>query len=132
MRAVHAQWRRQKLGRCCWARALLALGSSARRVVITTKDSKQLDNQIWPAIEAHKAKFPDYRFIEREVHTPEGGFIIGFTTDDAGRAEGWHKVDDFTGPLLVIADESKSITEDISRRSTDAPTTRFCCSQPRA
>lgn len=83
------------------------------RVVITTKDSKQLDNQIWPAIEAHKQEFPDYRFIEREVHSPDGAFVIGFTTDDAGRAEGWHKVDDFDGPLLIIADESKSIPEEI-------------------
>jgi hypothetical protein len=28
------------------------------RVVITTKDSKQLDNQIWPAIERHKGNSP--------------------------------------------------------------------------
>lgn len=83
------------------------------RVVITTKDSKQLDNQIWPAIEAHQGRFPQYRFIEREVHTPSGGFIIGFTTDDPGRAEGWHKMGDLDGPLLIIVDEAKSVAESV-------------------
>lgn len=83
------------------------------RVVITTKDSKQLDNQIWPAIERHKGKFPCYDFIERMVRNGTGGFIIGFTTDDPGRAEGWHKIDDFMGPLLIIGDEAKSIADAI-------------------
>lgn len=82
-------------------------------VVITTKDSKQLDNQIWPAIERHKGKFPVYDFIERMVRNGTGGFIIGFTTDDPGRAEGWHKINDFSGPLLVIGDEAKSIADGI-------------------
>jgi phage terminase large subunit len=83
------------------------------RVVIISKDSKQLDNQLWPAIEAHKEKFPGYDFIERMVRNGRGGFIIGFTTDDPGRVEGWHKLDDFCGPLLIIADESKSISDPI-------------------
>jgi phage terminase large subunit len=83
-------------------------------VVITTKDSKQLDNQIWPAIERHKGKFPCYDFIERMVRNGTGGFIIGFTTDDPGRAEGWHKINDFSGPLLIIADEAKSIPDAIN------------------
>lgn len=83
------------------------------RVVIISKDSKQLDNQLWPAIEAHKASFPKYEFIERMVRNGRGGFIIGFTTDDPGRVEGWHKLDDFSGPLLVIADETKSIPDPI-------------------
>lgn len=90
------------------------------RVVITTKDGKQLDNQVLPAIMAHRSKFPHWKFIEREVHTPDehgnfdgGGHLIAFVTDDAGRAEGWHKLDDFDGPLLIICDESKSIPETI-------------------
>jgi phage terminase large subunit len=85
------------------------------RVVITTKDSKQLDQQIWPAIERFKQKFPAYDFIERMVRNGTGGFIIGFTTDDPGRVEGWHKIDDFNGPLLIIEDEGKSILESIDQ-----------------
>lgn len=82
-------------------------------VVITTKDSKQLDNQLWPALTRHKQKFPAFEFIERMVRNGTGGFIIGFTTDDPGRVEGWHKLNDFTGPLLIIEDEAKSILESI-------------------
>lgn len=82
-------------------------------VVITTKDSKQLDNQLWPAITRHKQKFPAFDFIERMVRNGTGGFIIGFTTDDPGRVEGWHKLNDFTGPLLIMEDEAKSVLEEI-------------------
>jgi phage terminase large subunit len=82
-------------------------------VVITTKDSKQLDNQLWPALTRHKQKFPAFEFIERMVRNGTGGFIIGFTTDDPGRVEGWHKLNDFTGPLLIIEDEAKSVLEAI-------------------
>lgn len=102
----------------------LALGWLAMfpkgRVVITTADGKQLDGQVMPAIEAHRGKFPKWKFIEREIRTPgpdgnlnNGGFLIAFTTDQAGRAEGWHKLDDTEGPLLMIVDEAKSVPEDI-------------------
>jgi hypothetical protein len=82
------------------------------KFVIVSFDSKQLDHQCWPSITQHRNKFENdkgWRFIEREVHTPEGGFIIGFTTDDPGRAEGWHKIDDLDGPLVMLFDEAKSI-----------------------
>lgn len=82
-------------------------------VVITTKDGRQLDEQIWPAINRHKQKFEGWKFQDRYVESPTGGRIIGFTTDDAGRAEGWHKLDDVEGPLLFIVDEAKSIEERI-------------------
>lgn len=84
--------------------------------VITTADGKQLDNQIWPAITKHRAKFPDWKFLDRRVDTPTGGRIIAFTTDEPGRAEGWHKEMDsglLDGPLLIICDEAKSIPEPI-------------------
>lgn len=101
------------------------------RVVITTRDSKQLDNQIWPAIERHKEKFPEFDFIERMVRNRRGGFIVGFTTDDPGRAEGWHKINDTTGPLLIIEDEAKSIPDSIDQ-ATDRCTynAKFITSSP--
>ncbi len=83
------------------------------RVVITTADGKQLDGQIMPAIQAHRDKFENWTFIEREVRNPVGGRITAFTTDDPGRAEGWHKVNDLDGPLLIIADEAKTIPEEM-------------------
>lgn len=90
------------------------------RVVVTTADGKQLDGQVMPAIEAHRSKFPTWKFIEREILTPgpdgkfgDGGRFYAFTTDQSGRAEGWHKLDDTVGPLLIIADEAKTIPDDI-------------------
>ena len=82
-------------------------------VVITTADSKQLDNQVWPAITAHRGLFPAYTWRDREIDTPTGGRVRAFTTDEAGRAEGWHKLDNQTGPLLMIIDEAKSVKEPI-------------------
>lgn len=83
------------------------------RVVLTTADGKQLDGQIMPAINSHRAKFPYWTFIEREVRTPTGARFVAFTTDQAGRAEGWHKLDDRNGPLLMIVDEAKTVPDDI-------------------
>lgn len=85
------------------------------RVVITTKDSKQLDNQIEPALRTHTGKLDGWKFIERRVENGTGGFAVLFTTDDAGRAEGWHQafLEDGTpdpeSPLLIIVDEAKSV-----------------------
>lgn len=83
------------------------------KVVITSADGKQLDEQVMPSLETHRAKFPTWNFIERKIRTPTGGSLVAFTTDEPGRAEGWHKLDDLDGPLLVICDESKSIPEAI-------------------
>ena len=86
------------------------------RVVITSKDNKQLLNQDIPAIEKHVSKFEGWTIVRSpyfKLTTPTGGTIHAFVTDEAGRAEGWHKEDDIDGPLLVIADEAKSISEDI-------------------
>lgn len=83
------------------------------KVVITTHDSRQLDSQVWPGLIRHKEKFPEWRWIEREIHNGTGGFCVGFTTDQEGRAEGWHKIDDINGPLLIIVDEAKSVPEPI-------------------
>lgn len=83
------------------------------RVVITSKDSRQLDEQTYPALSKHRGKLPGWKFIERYIESPSGGKIILFTTDEPGRAEGWHKEHDVDGPLLIIVNEAKSVTEDI-------------------
>lgn len=89
------------------------------RVVITSKDARQIDEQTWPALERHRPKFAGWKWIEREIETPTGGKIILFTTDDAGRAEGFHRETrtdgspSNEGPLLLIANEAKSIPDDI-------------------
>lgn len=88
-------------------------------VVITSADSKQLDNQIWPAILAHRAKFGAWTWRAREIDTPTGGRLRSFTTDEAGRAEGWHQglladgSPDPDAPLVIIGDEAKTIAQPI-------------------
>lgn len=83
------------------------------RVVATSADSKQLDNQIMPALDRYRGRFPDWKFIERQIDTPTGGRFFGFTCTEAGRAEGFHKGNDIEAPLLIIADEAKTIDESI-------------------
>lgn len=83
------------------------------KVVLTSADSRQIDSQVMLAIESHRAKFPEWKFLEREIYTPTGGMFVAFTTDQAGRAEGWHKIDDVEGPLLMIVDEAKTVDEGI-------------------
>lgn len=86
------------------------------RVVITTKDSKQLEEQLYPALERHKARFLGWNWVTSPyitITTGTGGKIIAFTTNDAGRAEGWHKGNDKESPLLMIVDEAKSVEENI-------------------
>jgi hypothetical protein len=81
------------------------------RVIITSADGKQLDSQLMPALLEHKAKFPNWEFLQRQVRTPAGGFVLGFTTDDSARAEGHHATP--FSPLLIIVDEAKSVEEEI-------------------
>ncbi len=89
------------------------------RVVITSKDARQIDEQTMPALIRHRHKFGDWKWIEREIETPTGGKIIAFTTDDEKRCEGFHREtrDDGKpsneGPLLLIANEAKGIDEGI-------------------
>ena len=91
-----------------WVLAIFRHG----KVVITSKDSRQLDHQIWPSIVRHSHKFPSFSFTKRRVTNGMGGEIILFTTDEPGRAEGYHASLP-EGPLLMIFDEAKSIEEKI-------------------
>ena len=80
-----------------------------------SKDSRQLDEQVWPALESHRGKFPALNFTERRIESPQSGIIIGFTTDDPNRAEGWHSkiTEEIDSPVIIICDEAKSIQEGI-------------------
>ncbi len=86
------------------------------KVVVTTKDGKQLDQQLYPAFERYRGRMSGWSWVTSPystITTPTGSKIVAFTTNHAGRAEGWHKEDDLEGPLLFIVDEAKSVEEDI-------------------
>jgi hypothetical protein len=85
------------------------------QVVITTKDEKQLNNQTWVSISAHKQLFGDCRVWRDHDHTiitPTGGRLVAYVTDEASRAEGYHerKPD---GPLLMIINEAREVDDGI-------------------
>jgi phage terminase large subunit len=84
------------------------------KVAITTKDQKQLNEQIIPAIEAQIHKLEGFKSVRSpyyRVTTPTGGLIIAYVTDDSNRVEGLHGSPD--APLLEIVDEAKSVEEKI-------------------
>lgn len=85
------------------------------QVVITTKDEKQLNNQTWVSISAHKHLFgdcPTWRDHDHLIVTPTGGRLTAFVTDESSRAEGYHerKPD---GPLLMIINEAREVDDEI-------------------
>lgn len=90
----------------------LALYDDAK-VILTSADGKQVDEQVMPAINRHRSKFHDWDFIQRAVRTPgeRGSRFVAFSTDDPGKAEGFQPNPD--GPLLIICDEAKSIPDKI-------------------
>jgi hypothetical protein len=83
------------------------------KAVVTSFDARQLGDQLWPALRAQAAKFPFWKWSEAEhtITSKEGGRIRCFTTQDPGRAEGFHA--DEGCPLLVVVDEAKSIEPEI-------------------
>jgi hypothetical protein len=84
------------------------------QVVVTTADEKQLSNQTWPSLSAHKHLFGDCRWRDHDhiIVTPTGGRLSAFVTDEAKRAEGYHEKEP-DGPLLMIINEAKSVEDDI-------------------
>jgi phage terminase large subunit len=85
----------------------------AGKVVVTSSDGKQLDSQLMPALYSHRHKpgFDGWEFLSRQIRTPQGGFMLAFSTNEPSRAEGHHAGKD--SPLLVVVDEAKSVEEQI-------------------
>ena len=98
-------------GLCGWWLAMHREG----KVAGTTADQKQLSEQIIPALDRierkmgwQSVKSPYYRLT-----TPTGGRAVFFTTDQAGRVEGFQKGNDIVSPLLWIIDEAKNVKDEI-------------------
>lgn len=82
------------------------------QVVVTSGSFRQVEKQLWPALRVFQRKFPSWTFLQTELKTGEGGFALGFSTDDAGRAEGWHpKMNRDTDPVFIIVDEAKTVPD---------------------
>jgi phage terminase large subunit len=83
------------------------------KAVVTSYDARQVSDQLWPSLRAQAGKFPFLKFSDAEhtITSREGGRIRAFTTDDPGRAEGFHA--DADCPLLIIVDEAKSVDPEV-------------------
>lgn len=97
-------------------------------VIMTSGSWNQLKNQLWPSLSGLKRMNPGWRVrrgSECTVTTPEGrksgiGSVIGFSTNDPNRAEGWHPKlprDPLTrmsdDPVFIIVDEAKGVPDEI-------------------
>jgi hypothetical protein len=76
--------------------------------IVTSGTFRQVREQLFPAIHMHAGKFRGWTFNDTEITAPNGSRIIGFSTDEAGRFEGWHSEN-----LLIVLDEAKTIPDAI-------------------
>ena len=84
------------------------------QVIITSGSFRQIEKQLWPSMLKYQSAFPYWSFLQTEIKTPEGGFALGFSTDQPGRAEGWHpKLSNEEDPVFIIVDEAKTVPNKI-------------------
>ncbi len=77
--------------------------------IVTAGVYRQVRDAFFPAIRSFAPKLPgSWTWNNAEVTTHTGSRIIGFSTDDAQRFEGWHNEN-----LLIIIDEAKSVPDEI-------------------
>lgn len=127
------------------------------RMPITSGSWRQVKNQLWPALERHRGNpaFAGWKWLKNcRVETPEGGFVEGFSTNHAGKAEGWHgrvtdefkaereaepeeelgsrvfDVGEFAGgdpssPVFFVVDEAKTVPDEIFD-AIERCTLQFC------
>jgi hypothetical protein len=88
-------------------------------IPITSGSWTQIEQQLWPAIEAHRGIYPQWNWTSGQVGTPEGGRAFTFSTLEPGRAEGYHGNSE--APCGYFIDEAKTVPDGIyhaSRRCT--------------
>ncbi|MGN0874545.1 MAG: DEAD/DEAH box helicase family protein [Akkermansia sp.] len=115
------------------------------RAVVTSGSWNQIATQLFHNLRLHKDRpcFAGWSFNKEQVSTPQGGFIVGISTNNPGRAEGYHesiaepeesiglyrdyvaKVRNFTrslrgeaeqeeeSPVMYIVDEAKTVPDPI-------------------
>jgi len=85
-------------------------------LVATSSSFNQLQNQTWAAIQT---RLPSDYEVRRaasplKIKSPGGGEGIGFSTKEAGRAEGWHpKISPEVDPVMILIDEAKTVPDAI-------------------
>jgi len=82
-------------------------------VVTTAGVWRQVEGQLWPTLRKYVGGLGQgWRITSNELHYANGSRAIGFSTNDPGKFEGWHR----QGPtenLLMIVDEAKTVPDSI-------------------
>ena len=74
---------------------------------------RQVEDQLWPNLRKYIANLGDgWRVTSNELEFSNGSRAIGFSTNDAGKFEGWHRQGP-TDNLLMIVDEAKTVPDSI-------------------
>lgn len=81
------------------------------QVVSTAGAWRQVKSQLIPNLKAQASRFPRWSFNDSGVVVDGVERYVGFSTNDAGKFEGYHG--DGENPLLVIVDEAKTVKDDI-------------------
>jgi hypothetical protein len=89
---------------CLWHAAIFPRSLA----IVTSGTFRQVKEQLFPAVHSHAHKFRGWTFNDCEVIAHNGSRILGFSTDEAGRFEGWHNEN-----LLIVLDEAKTIPDSI-------------------
>lgn len=92
--------------------------------ILTSGAWRQVTEQLMPRLRRW-ARQLEWKDRENSIITPEGSRIIGFSTDDPGKFEGWHAEDHGTQPLLIIIDEGKTVKREIFQAAARCQPTRF-------
>jgi hypothetical protein len=85
----------------------------AGRAVITSGSWSQLKAQVFDSAR----RFSDlpvcrgWEFLDATIKTPQGGFVLGISVDEAFRAEGYHQREG--SPVLLIVDEAKAVADPV-------------------
>lgn len=79
--------------------------------ISTSGSWPQVTTQLVPALKRFAHKFPRWDFQATQIN--EGSTVkwLGFSTNDAGRAEGFHGTREC--PLMAMVDEAKTVQDDI-------------------
>jgi len=83
---------------------------------ITSGSWMQVEKQLFPALRSFQGHplFRNWKFNQTEITTEKGGQAIGFSTDNPGRAEGWHpRIGMDVDPVYYVADEAKTVPDGI-------------------
>ena len=84
-------------------------------IPITSGSWTQLEHQLWPALERHAERYSHFNWMSMRVVTDQGGEAFAFSTNEPGRAEGYHGTTE--EPLGYIIDEAKTVPDGIYHAS---------------